>query len=303
MFRTALALPGVAEADSFPRDQAHELPDGRLLAWCEYGSPSGAPVFYFHGIPGSRIDNRVTADVLAAAGLRLIAPDRPGFGRSSPQPSERSHADWAHDVESLADRLGIGRFAIVAYSAGGPYALATCIALPDRVSKAAIVSGVAPSEMPGYRKGVGPTDQVMTRLAPRAPWLARFLVARALEQAREKPERFGRSVNADFKAPADQRVLDDRYRELVPELFLESGRGGPAGIVEDFAVWARPSGLELHRASVPVHLWHGDDDRAIPTSHSRWIASRLPAADLTIWPGVGHLHTPERWAEVYAALG
>jgi pimeloyl-ACP methyl ester carboxylesterase len=303
MIRLAqMSRRGVARADSFPPDQGHELPDGRTLAWCEYGAPRGAPVFYLHGIPGSRIDGRLTADAITAAGLRLIAPDRPGFGKSSLGQNGRSYGGWASDIERLADLLGIDRFAILAYSAGGPYALAACLNLADRVTKAAIVSGLAPSEMPGYRKQVGPTDRVITLLAPRAPWLARFLVGLSLAQARKKPERFGKSVNHDFKAPADQRILDDELRPLLPELFLESGRNGPAGIVEDFVVWARPSGLDLGQVSTPVHIWHGEDDRTVPNAHGRWVASQVPSAELTIWPGVGHLHTPERWAEVYSRL-
>ncbi len=278
------------------------MPDGRSLAWCEYGAPEGAPVFYFHGIPGSRVDGRITADAIAAAGLRLIAPDRPGFGNSTPVPGKRSYTGWASDVESLAGGLGIDRFAILAYSAGGPYALAAAISLADRVTRLAIVSGVAPSEMPDYRKRVCPTDKTMTFLSLRAPWLARGLMGRALKQARQDPERFGKSVDRDFGAPADQELLDDGFRRLMPDLFLGAGSNGPAGIVEDFAVWARPSGLTLGNVNTPLRLWHGEDDRTVSVSHSRWIASQVRSAELTVWPGVGHLHTPERWAEVYATL-
>lgn len=232
----------------------------------------------------------------------MIAPDRPGFGKSSLGVGKRSHTEWARDVASLADRLGIERFAIVAYSAGGPYALAACIALADRVTSATIVSGAAPSEMPGYRKGVGPTDRMMLPLAARAPWLGRCLVGLSLAMARKQPGLFARSANRDFSAPADQRVLNEELRAVLPELFLESGRGGPAGIVEDFAVWARLSGLDLDRISTPVRLFHGEDDRTVPCAHSRWVASQIPSAELTTWPGVGHLHTQERWAEAYAAI-
>ena len=156
--------------------------------------------------------------------------------------------------------------------------------------------------MPDYRKGLGPTDRGMTLLAPRAPWLARALVGRALKQARRKPERFGKSLNRDFSAPSDRRILDDELRAVLPALLVEAGRGGPGGMVEDFAVWTRPSGLELRRVDTPVHLWHGEDDRTIPSAHSRWLASQIPSAELTIWPGVGHLHTTERWSQVLASL-
>jgi pimeloyl-ACP methyl ester carboxylesterase len=191
----------------------------------------------------------------------------------------------------------------LAYSAGGPYALAAAISLADRVTRLAIVSSVAPSEMPNYRKTVCPTDRIMTFLSPRAPSLARRLIGRSLKQAGQDPERFGKSVNRDFPAQSDQELLDGGFRRVMPELFIAAGSSGPAGIVEDFAVWARPSGLTLGNVSTPVHLWHGEDDRTVEVSHSRWIESQVLSAELTVWPGTGHLHTPERWAEVYATLG
>ncbi len=283
-------------------DQLHQLPDGRTLAWCEYGIPAGTPTFFFHGIPGSRIDSRLVADAIAAAGLRVVTADRPGFGRSSLVNGPRTYLAWVDDVVSLADHLGIGDFSILAYSAGGPYALAACQVLGARVRRAAIVSGVAPSEMPGYSRGVAPTDKAMLLLAPRTAWLARMAVRRALSQARRRPERFVKALDRDFSSPSDRTVLDGELHSVFPELFLEAGRGGPAGIVEDFAVWARPSGLELQGLDTPIHIWHGEDDRTIPSAHGRWLASRIGSADLTIWPGVGHLHTVERWGEVLAGL-
>ncbi len=232
----------------------------------------------------------------------MIAPDRPGIGLSSPQPGRRSYAGWARDVEHLTRGLGIDRFAVVGYSSGGPYALAAAQALGDRVTRVATVSGVAPSEMPGYRKGTTSTDRAMLLLGLRAPWLGRFLMAQALRQARKHPERFAKSVDRDFSTDADQQILDGGLRAEIPEIFLEAGRGGPAGMVEDFAVWARPSGLALNEIGTSVRLWHGEEDKTISSSHSRWVASQIPGAELTPWPHAGHLHTPERWAEVFRSV-
>ena len=125
---------------------------------------------------------------------------------------------------------------------------------------------------------------------------------RSLKKAREHPERLPKEADRDFQAPPDQEILDEGLRAVLPELFLEAGRNGPAGIVEDYAVWARPSDLQLAGVSTPLHLWHGEEDRTIPVAHSRWVAAQIPSAELTVWPGAGHLHTPERWAEVYATL-
>src|SRR5436190_12648591 len=133
-------------------DQEHRLPDGRTLAYCDYGVPDGRPIFYFHGLPGSRIDGRVAADEMRAAGVRFIAPDRPGLGCSDLAPGKRTYGGWAQDVAHLADHLGIERFSILGYSCGGPYALAAATELPERVERVGLVSSVATSEMPGYRK-------------------------------------------------------------------------------------------------------------------------------------------------------
>src|SRR6185312_3853086 len=108
-----------------PAETEHRvrLADGRTLACLELGDPSGPPVLYFHGYPGSRLEARVAAAAARRLGLRLLAVDRPGFGQSTFQ-TGRSIGAWAADVAALADRLALGRFSIVGVSGGGPYALA-----------------------------------------------------------------------------------------------------------------------------------------------------------------------------------
>jgi len=69
-----------------------------------------------------------------ASGVRVISPDRPCYGRSSPQPG-RSMADWPSDVAVLTEALGIERFAVAGHSSGGPYAVA-CAALLSTASRA-----------------------------------------------------------------------------------------------------------------------------------------------------------------------
>ena len=59
------------------------LPDGRKLAYAEFGKSDGHPVIYFHGGASSRLEPLLLGDELISQyGLRLIAPDRPGIGQS-----------------------------------------------------------------------------------------------------------------------------------------------------------------------------------------------------------------------------
>ena len=101
------------------------LPDGRSFAYAEYGIPDGRVVLWMHGLPGSRRDWSVGDGpaFLTELGLRLIAPDRPGFGRSSPH-TGRTYASFVADLASLTARLAVESGVVLGYSGGTPYALA-----------------------------------------------------------------------------------------------------------------------------------------------------------------------------------
>jgi pimeloyl-ACP methyl ester carboxylesterase len=61
----------------------------------------------------------------------------------------RRVADAAADVSAIADAFGLGRFAVVGRSGGGPHALACAALLPERTTKAAVLAGIAPREAEG----------------------------------------------------------------------------------------------------------------------------------------------------------
>ena len=64
--------------------QQISLQDGRALGYAEFGPPDGFPVFYFHGFPSSRLDWQLVSEdsLLQDLNVRIIAPDRPGYGLS-----------------------------------------------------------------------------------------------------------------------------------------------------------------------------------------------------------------------------
>ena len=124
-----------------------ELKDGRQLAFAEYGDPDGQPIFYFHGLPGSRLEAGHLHEIAVANNFRLIGLDRPGMGLSSIEP-KRSLLSWVADVEAFADSMGIDKFSIIGHSGGAPFVAACAYIMPQRLNGAAIVSGMAPFENP-----------------------------------------------------------------------------------------------------------------------------------------------------------
>ena len=123
--------------------------DGRTLTIAEWGDPDGFPVFFLHGTPGSRFAGQADASAYANVGARVITYDRPGYGGSDRFRGRRV-VDSVADVSAIADSLGIERFAVSGGSWGGPHSLAVAARLPERVTRAACVAGVAPFDMPGF---------------------------------------------------------------------------------------------------------------------------------------------------------
>src|SRR5690242_4496578 len=142
---------------------ALKLKDGRTLAYLDVGPADGRVVFHFHGHGSSRLEALTLADAAARAGVRVIAPDRPGIGYSDPKNGDRL-LDWPADVAEAADLLGIARFAVQGMSAGGPYALACAHALADRVTACSLVSAVP---TPGIALGAGPAMRRLVWLTAR----------------------------------------------------------------------------------------------------------------------------------------
>ena len=66
------------------RDRVMRLSDGRTLGYSDLGDPAGFPVVYCHGGLSSRVDAGSADSPARAAGIRLLAPDRPGIGLSTP---------------------------------------------------------------------------------------------------------------------------------------------------------------------------------------------------------------------------
>jgi hypothetical protein len=75
--------PSLADGFTFSTaGKTIKLSDGRTLAYLDIGDPEGRPLFYFHGGPGSRLEGLLYDQFNRQLGIRMIAPDRPGYGLS-----------------------------------------------------------------------------------------------------------------------------------------------------------------------------------------------------------------------------
>jgi pimeloyl-ACP methyl ester carboxylesterase len=288
------------------RDDAIRLHDGRSLAYAEWGDPQGAIVFFFHGTPLSRLycpDQTVTA----ASGVRLVTVDRPGIGGSDVLP-RRTFADWPGDVSELADALGIERFPVVGWSAGGPYAAACAALIGARLTGVAIgasrhLSQYNVVENPAAYEALKDDDRELFDLAQRDPDAA----ARAAAEADEgwvralwdDPETWLDSVELP---QADRWYLQDpaRRRSFL-EAVRESVRQGPEAFaweqIDVFQAW----GFRLADIAIEVRVFYGEQDAWVERRHIDFLVETLPRALLTVWPDSGHGPT-RHWGEILEAV-
>jgi pimeloyl-ACP methyl ester carboxylesterase len=272
------------------------LEDERELAYAEYGDPSGTPVIGFHGTPGSSLQISPFDAAARAECVRLIAPDRPGYGHST-YDAHRRLVDWPRDVAELADHLGIARFGIFGVSGGGPHAAVCAHALAPRLIGAAIVSGVAPPDTAGVLDHMMTMNRLNFTLARQSPLLVVPSMALMLFMLRHFPDRALDTMLRGLPEP-DRRIL--ARREIADVLIAEGKHASPTAAraaAQDFSLFARPWRFRLEDIPVPVHVWHGDVDLNVPVSHGRAQADRIPNAKLHLCPNEGHLlfaeHAPE----------
>jgi pimeloyl-ACP methyl ester carboxylesterase len=276
------------------------LPDGRVLAYEEYGLASGFPVLSCHGGLSSRLDAAPAHEAAIAQGVRLISPDRPGMGLSTYQRGRRL-VDWPADVTHLMEALGIGEFAVMGWSAGGPYAAICAAKMDGRVTAVALLSSAVPLDLYGTTRGLSAEDRVLLVLCQRTPWLASTLMKVSIVNASNA--RLLRAVMRSFPA-ADRTVLTEWGPPDNALAFVrEAMRQGTEGCVQDYRIFGDPWGFALEEIHAPVDIWEGAEDDTGPPGYRTFLKRHIPQATVTVVPGEGHLSLlPHQAPAIFSSL-
>ena len=270
---------------------------GRELAYADLGRPGGPCVFFFHGAPMSRLHLVPLEEQFAARGLRVISPDRPGYGRSSPQPG-RSLSDWPADVTGLADALGLDRFLVAGHSSGGAYAVACAALLAARVRAGIVLGGVTdmawPASWSGYLEG---RVEIGAMRAPDED------AARAVCAAHFGEDGSG-FFDDSFEWPEPDLALlsDESVGKALTSAVVEAFRQGIGAYAQDVYLEGQGWPFDAQGIEVPVEVVHGELDTLVPVAHSHHTAALIPGATLRLPPGHGHLTTLSMLPEIAAGL-
>jgi pimeloyl-ACP methyl ester carboxylesterase len=277
--------------------QTLTLPDGRTIAWCEYGNPASTspPIFYFHSYPSSRYEGALWHPFALTHNLRIISPDRPGAGLSTHDP-KRTLLSYPADVLSLASLLSIPQFRILSVSGGGPYAFACLKTIPKtQCIGGSIVSSIYPLKF--GKKGMSFVHQTVLLFSY---WAAGFLgwaIDWELGSAARNPD--PEVLKAKMKKALqrlpqrDQDVLESSdFGNVMVDAARESFvKGGGEGVALESHLLTLDWGFELEDIDLQgreLTIWHGRLDVNCPIGMAEKAATLLKGVDTRFLDEEGH---------------
>ena len=246
-------------------------------------------VFWHGGTPNIGIPPEPLMGPAPELGIRFLGADRPGYGGTSRDP-DADVADVLPDVLAVADACGVGRFAVLGHSGGGPRVLACAALAADRVLAAVAISSPAPAGAEGLERFAGMAPGIVAEQRAVVEGREALLALLAADGFEESA----------FTA-SDWAALRGPWAWFGP-IVEAATDSGPDGQVDDLLAAGRPWGFDLAAIPTPVLLVHGAEDRMVPASHGAWLADRIPAAELWIIPGAGHVSVLADSTRVLAEL-
>lgn len=273
-----------------------QLSSGLTISYASFGDPHGRPALYFHGLPGSRQEGECFHHACQQHHLHLIAPDRFGYGDSSPVRNNR-YLCWVDAMQELAAKLALEHFYVFANSGGAPYALACASILKDQVIATGICGGLGPLVIPELRAPMQGFTRLAIRLAGYSPWLLRLTYGVGATLAARHFSATAIDMLAKINGEPDKTTMARAdVKQMLIRNFHCAFSQGARGAIDDLIVANEPWPFELAGIR-PLYLWAGDQDRVVPCRHSQWIKQHAPHAKLELIPGEGHFSLPYGYAE------
>lgn len=277
--------------------QTMKLADGRTLGFSEFGSLDGEPVIVCHPATGSRLQSHPDDSIAQSLNARLIIPDRPGYGLSSPI-NNATLLDWPNDLAQLIKKLQLSKVSIIGFCGGAPYALSCAHSIAPMVSHVTCISGVTPYDNINLLHGVSPANKLLVKLATKMPDTIFHIVSVMMKGLIKKPESYLDSVQAKL-CKTDQKAiqepqLTDNFILALEQAFIQ----GPKAFAHEQLLLSKPWPFKVENIHIPVSFWHGDTDQHVDITLAKRLADTLPNAELNIAESFGHFLVYHKWRDI-----
>lgn len=277
--------------------QTITLSDGRKLGYAEYGDAKGKPVLFLHGWPSSRLRSSVYDRIGKEIHVRIVSPDRPGYGLSDFK-NDRTLLEYADDIVELANQLNLKKFAVVGVSGGGPYAAVCAYKIPQRITKTGIVVGLGPTYIPHILDGMPFVYKIGWLNYSRFPIIAKL---GSIYRMIVDKYSFGLIKRFDFRGGKDAEILKEIKNEWAV-ISKETWRQGYKGAEKDLLLYTSDWGFSLKNIKGNVYLHYGESDKNINLGTARYYKSQIKGSKLIIYPNEGHLISMTHAREILETL-
>ena len=285
------------------RDLSLERPDGRIVAWSEFGDEAGLPLLRVPGTPGCRYSLRADRGPWTQRHLRVITTERPGFGASTRLPG-RGFVEPADDLAAVLDHLGLEAVHVMGGSGSAPHQLAFAAQHPDRVRAMTVLVGAAPCTGDEAGQMIGLNADAHGLVQKGDVEGLRRLMEPIRAAMLDDPIAIFRAV-MDRAPAADRAVMaDPQWQAELIVASKETLRQGVDGWVDEAFALASPwDDVDLAAVQTSVTWWHAPKDANAPLSAARRVVGHLPNARLiTFSENEGHLAGHHRQGEILDEL-
>lgn len=262
-----------------------QLKDGTRMCFAEYGNPDGIPVLLFHGNPGVRFSWGLYPGFPYLDGIRIIAPDRPGYGKTDFK--KNALEKWPGDILELLAHMGIEKVHLFAPSGGGPYALACAWKIPERLLSVGMFGNVGPYNEASI-VGVNKPLKVLWKIANPLFGLVKLQNRIMAKMVNKNPLKLAEKFS-DLELAENDKVIAEKpeiqqvFATVFPESYLQNGIGSAYDVTLPKR-WTIP----LHEIKPKIIIWQAEED-CLTGKMAAYTAGQLPDSYLIEIPGAGHL--------------
>ena len=241
---------------------------------------SGAPLLMIHGTGGGFDQSLLFTEKLAAKGVRIIAPSRFGYLRSS-FPVDHSSEAQADAFIELLDDLGLDKVVVAGGSAGALSAVQFALRHPDRTL--ALILIVPAANVQGHDPNA---------MSPLQEWVVRRLVTSDFlfwSARKVAPKKLIGFLLATDPALLEKVTPDERRRayRILDQLLPISARW--RGMLNDARLAGHPAEVDFRQVQAPALIISAQDDGFGTAATSTAIANEMPSAQLLVFPTGGHV--------------
>lgn len=262
--------------------QTVSLNDRQVVTYAEYGTPTGTPVLFLHGTPGSHLLGQLLHEDAKQCDVRLLAPNRPGYGESTPLP-DRTLSDTGKFLAAVMADAEIPQVRVVGFSGGGPHALALAATHQELVDEIDIISGTTP---PSLMDTVPPVQRVLGLLAQRTPLLLGGLFRAQAAIAEHASPGF---IVSQYTSSDTSVEISGEVGRLVKRDFIEAFACHRSGAVTESRLFSQEWDVPLNTIETRVRFWHGTRDGIVPIQACERLKNALPNGRLIPLEGADHL--------------